>query len=68
MLLNEATNIATKSFEDAQRVTGCLAGHVIVQTAEIAQRIVEVIRGGGTIFVFGNGGSAADAQHFVGSS
>jgi D-sedoheptulose 7-phosphate isomerase len=33
------------------------------QVARIAARYVEVLRGGGTLFFCGNGGSAADAQH-----
>ncbi len=30
---------------------------------KISDRLTEVLRGGGTIFLCGNGGSAADAQH-----
>jgi D-sedoheptulose 7-phosphate isomerase len=33
------------------------------QVARIAARYAEVLRGGGTLFFCGNGGSAADAQH-----
>jgi D-sedoheptulose 7-phosphate isomerase len=33
------------------------------QVARIAARYVEVLRGGGTLYFCGNGGSAADAQH-----
>jgi D-sedoheptulose 7-phosphate isomerase len=35
------------------------------QVARIAARYVEVLRGGGTLFFCGNGGSAADAQHLA---
>lgn len=31
----------------------------------VAARLTEVLRGGGKILTFGNGGSAADAQHFA---
>jgi D-sedoheptulose 7-phosphate isomerase len=31
----------------------------------IGTRIAEALRGGGKVLVFGNGGSAADAQHFA---
>jgi len=34
--------------------------------AEIAMTIAEAFRAGGKIVIFGNGGSAADAQHFAG--
>ncbi|MCP4592085.1 MAG: SIS domain-containing protein [bacterium] len=31
-----------------------------------AQRIIAILQGGGTVYVLGNGGSAADAQHIAG--
>ena len=33
---------------------------------DVAKRIAERLRAGGKVLVFGNGGSAADAQHFAG--
>ncbi len=33
---------------------------------EVGQRLVECLRSGGKVLVFGNGGSAADAQHLAG--
>ena len=33
--------------------------------ADAAGRLLAALRAGGTVLVFGNGGSAADAQHFV---
>jgi D-sedoheptulose 7-phosphate isomerase len=35
------------------------------KVAEVASRYAEVLRGGGTLFFCGNGGSAADAQHIA---
>jgi D-sedoheptulose 7-phosphate isomerase len=35
------------------------------QMHRVARRYVEVLRGGGTLFFCGNGGSAADAQHLA---
>jgi D-sedoheptulose 7-phosphate isomerase len=35
------------------------------QVAEVASRYAKVLRGGGTLFFCGNGGSAADAQHIA---
>ena len=32
----------------------------------MAERIVEALRNGGRLYIFGNGGSAADAQHLAG--
>jgi len=44
------------------RVAEALAGQVAALEA-IADGIVDCFRSGGRLFVFGNGGSAADAQH-----
>lgn len=35
------------------------------QVARVGEAIVETLRGGGTLFFCGNGGSAADAQHLA---
>src|ERR1700722_12217700 len=35
------------------------------QVARVAAKIVESLRRGGKVFFFGNGGSAADAQHLA---
>ena len=32
---------------------------------EIGRRMAESLRSGGKVLIFGNGGSAADAQHFA---
>jgi D-sedoheptulose 7-phosphate isomerase len=50
------------------RVLARLAESTAAQAGEaaaIARRYVQTIRGGGTIFFAGNGGSAADAQHLA---
>jgi D-sedoheptulose 7-phosphate isomerase len=44
------------------RVTAALREHVGL-LGRIADRIAECFRGGGRLYLFGNGGSAADAQH-----
>jgi len=46
------------------RTVEALRQHVsLLET--MADRIVEAIRAGGRVYVFGNGGSAADAQHIA---
>lgn len=45
----------------AAEATQALAGEV----AAVAARYVATLRGGGTLFFAGNGGSAADAQHLA---
>ena len=48
---------------DVVRRTGeALAGEI----ARAAAMIIESVRAGGGVYVFGNGGSAADAQHIAG--
>jgi D-sedoheptulose 7-phosphate isomerase len=54
---------------------GLLAEHIALATAvraellpaiaQLARHISEALDAGGTLIVFGNGGSAADAQHFA---
>jgi D-sedoheptulose 7-phosphate isomerase len=43
-----------------------LAEHAGEQIERVAERLVEVLQAGGTVYVMGNGGSAADAQHLAG--
>ncbi|MFQ5413790.1 MAG: SIS domain-containing protein [Phycisphaerae bacterium] len=51
-------------FADHQRVVAAAADQI--PTLEcIADRIVSCFRAGGRLYVFGNGGSAADAQHIA---
>lgn len=47
-----------------QRVVSAAAGQVDL-LAQMADRIVDCFNRGGRLFVFGNGGSAADAQHIA---
>jgi len=41
------------------------AGPAVAAVAALADAIVTALKAGGTVLVFGNGGSAADAQHVV---
>ena len=50
--------------EDHLRVIEAL-GSQLPLLREIGDTIVSSIRNGGTVYVFGNGGSAADAQHIA---
>ena len=43
-----------------------LSGPTIELIARMARRIAERLKAGGKLIVFGNGGSAADAQHIAG--
>ena len=39
--------------------------HSTAEVAQVAQIIIEAMRKGGKLLIFGNGGSAADAQHIA---
>lgn len=54
-----------KSFREGARVYEALAEAAAAHTVEIAQRAAASLRNGGKILSFGNGGSAADAQHLA---
>lgn len=54
-----------RQIEDhAQAASDLLSELPIIE--EVGQRLVDAFAGGGFLYTFGNGGSAADAQHFAG--
>jgi phosphoheptose isomerase len=58
--------VARRHFEESAKLK-ILAGEALAEgIAEAAARIVAALRAGGKVLVCGNGGSAADAQHFAG--
>ena len=50
---------------ESARVKQAFSDALIVRIAEFAQRSASAIRRGGKLVFFGNGGSAADAQHLA---
>jgi len=50
---------------ESARVKQAFSDALIVRIAEFAQRSASAIRSGGKLVFFGNGGSAADAQHLA---
>ncbi|KMS83449.1 MULTISPECIES: D-sedoheptulose-7-phosphate isomerase [Streptomyces] len=40
-------------------------GQLLPQLLEVSRRLVEIYEAGGRLYTFGNGGSAADAQHLA---
>jgi D-sedoheptulose 7-phosphate isomerase len=52
-------------WEEHLRVTDAAAG-LLPEIEHLADRLCAVLAAGGKLLVFGNGGSAADAQHFAG--
>lgn len=60
----EARQLVVDGIEESIQAKKELLKHVDT-IVRIAEKFVESIRNGGTIFLFGNGGSAADAQHIA---
>lgn len=61
---SESLTVRTMLEASAAAVRSCLA--ISDDIAEAARRIGDALEAGGTVLVCGNGGSAADAQHFAG--
>jgi D-sedoheptulose 7-phosphate isomerase len=51
--------------EKAENVARAVREEMPPQLTEIAGALTDVLAGGGQVFFFGNGGSAADAQHWA---
>ena len=60
-----AEEIIRAQLADHISVVEKVASAMVEPIAELAQRVLETVRGGGTLFFMGNGGSAADAQHLA---
>jgi len=58
--------IIQKRFDEHTEVLNATIGHIGEQIEAAADLIIESYRSGGGVFLFGNGGSAADAQHIAG--
>jgi D-sedoheptulose 7-phosphate isomerase len=59
----EGSALVEQALEESQQVKARLAREQIGNLLKIAEIFTEVLRNGGTIYLCGNGGSAADAQH-----
>ena len=51
--------------EESCRVKHSFSGELVALIAALAQRITQAVQAGGKLILFGNGGSAADAQHIA---
>lgn len=58
-------DVIQRCFDEASGVLGETRGHLAGRIAEAAAVIIDACRAGGGVFLFGNGGSAADAQHIA---
>ena len=64
--LTEARELVRRHFLESAEVKQQMADILAEPAADAAARIVTALQGGRKVLVFGNGGSAADAQHFAG--
>lgn len=55
-----------RRFSESIATTRLAGEHVAGRLVEAVKIIVDSYKGGGGVFLFGNGGSAADAQHIAG--
>lgn len=57
-------SIVSQRIKDSIAVKQQLLGHTKI-CAEVAERLIQAFRRGNKVLLFGNGGSAADAQHIA---
>ena len=57
--------VVIRELEDSAKIRTMMAQTLSVIIAEAAQIILNVYNAGGKVFLIGNGGSAADAQHIA---
>ena len=57
---------AARQLEASARVMSALGRDHLETIVEMAQTLIRTLRAGGCIYICGNGGSAADAQHMAG--
>ncbi len=53
-------------FQDSRRCTDEAASRLVEPIAAAADMLADALQGGRRVYVFGNGGSASDAQHIAG--
>ena len=58
-------NLTTGVFRESVRVKNDLCDTATDRISEMAERLAEAFRNQHCLFIFGNGGSAADAQHLA---
>jgi D-sedoheptulose 7-phosphate isomerase len=63
--MSSNTDEIRRQLGESARVKQAFSDALVARIAEFAQRSAEAIRRGGKLVFFGNGGSAADAQHLA---
>ncbi len=65
-VMSDAKATVTAIFDEHLEVAAASRSALIPAVEQLAAQLIEAFEGEGRLFVFGNGGSAADAQHFAG--
>jgi len=63
--MSSAEEFTRAQLEDSCKVKHSFSSQLVALIAALARRIVQAVEAGGKIILFGNGGSAADAQHIA---
>lgn len=58
--------IIARGLEESANLKKAIARDMLVEIDSMANMIIDVYKAGGKVVIFGNGGSAADAQHIAG--
>jgi len=58
-------DLIRQRFEQSVRVTAATGERLAERIAQAVEVLVAALKGGGAVYLFGNGGSAADAQHIA---
>jgi D-sedoheptulose 7-phosphate isomerase len=61
----DAASLIAQVLGEAADLHEAARSTAVTPTAEASEAVIETLRRGGKVLVFGNGGSAADAQHFA---
>jgi D-sedoheptulose 7-phosphate isomerase len=61
----EAASLVSQVLGEAADLHDAVRSTAVAPTVVAAEAVIEVLRRGGKVLVFGNGGSASDAQHFA---
>jgi len=64
--MTDTTKMIHERFEQTIETLRAVESHLAERLVRAADLIVAAYRNGGGVFLFGNGGSAADAQHIAG--
>src|SRR4051812_3549779 len=62
---HETATVQARIAESISATQNLLRGTIPAQTAELADVLVQALRAGNKLLLFGNGGSAADASHLA---